>query len=632
MLSSFLQHSTASQINATAKAVTEIDILPNEFANVHTVRLSNNRITNLTNIEQFRSIQSLYLDANLIRHVEALNPLRNCRTLEHIYLQHNPVEHIPMFHARLLMLVPSLKTIDNQPVSKYVGNRVLLQKQFVLIELESFIISSYIACSHVCAILEIVLTNRYFTVSIAKAIYKRLDESDITCTLREVCRVGDPLQYILQLKDALIFMNSKTFNNAKRMTFHVNLLREHKMIIELMDETSDVEKLLKLVKRLKVCLDRYLDANASLSEALFAPSAGSETQRHVKIDAINDYVEDIYDNDSHDLTSERYNTDDYARKYSDLNITDNAYLTCPASDEENNGDVDEVKINKKSFKIGGSKQGNTIEQSDASDFDQPPPVRKPSMPKIESTESIAKAGDHYTSKGSGVQFKDSLLNISKTEEFLASRGEDFSDDDSSQEIILSSGTASDFDDVKKPIYKLKVMPSFNLERFFIIWRKKCIVNIIAKKRILKKLTCIDQFSSKKALLERVKFQRQTNIRLKKNLEKLIIKVEEAKYKHDEVVAVRSPAKSPRQLSAIDKVRNSPMKGQLNRAYSPLSPRIPRVSPPNLQSPKDLSMTVRSQNAAQNYYDFCSKFSSRSPANDTIVSSRSKGSRDIPSMV
>lgn len=105
--------------------LTEIDLLPSKVSSlVQILYLSNNSLTSLVNIQQFRCLTCLSLANNSLRYLHSLAPLSNLLSLEKLSLEGNVVTHMPYYREVVLGLCYnsradglSLKSLDSSPVS-----------------------------------------------------------------------------------------------------------------------------------------------------------------------------------------------------------------------------------------------------------------------------------------------------------------------------------------------------------------------------------------------------------------------------------------------------------------------------------------------------------------------------------
>lgn len=95
-----LQHGRLSLVGSY---LTDIDILPEKLSDlVRTLYLSNNSLTTLRNVQQFKHLTTLSLANNSIRYLHALYPLSNLPFLEKVSLEGNVVTHMPYYRQFLI--------------------------------------------------------------------------------------------------------------------------------------------------------------------------------------------------------------------------------------------------------------------------------------------------------------------------------------------------------------------------------------------------------------------------------------------------------------------------------------------------------------------------------------------------
>jgi hypothetical protein len=105
--------------------MTEIDLLPEKISSlVQILYLSNNSLTSLTNIQQFRFVTCLSLSNNSIRYLHSLAPLSNLLFLEKLSFEGNVVTHMPYYREVVLGICSNsrtdglfLKSLDSIQVS-----------------------------------------------------------------------------------------------------------------------------------------------------------------------------------------------------------------------------------------------------------------------------------------------------------------------------------------------------------------------------------------------------------------------------------------------------------------------------------------------------------------------------------
>jgi hypothetical protein len=105
------------KLMAVEKNIVTLDVVDKKFKNIHTLLLSNNRISNLRHIGQFPYLSVLSMAFNQINSINSLEPLHTCTKLTNINLSHNQVSEMPYYRLHLIFLCPSLKTIDNVDIT-----------------------------------------------------------------------------------------------------------------------------------------------------------------------------------------------------------------------------------------------------------------------------------------------------------------------------------------------------------------------------------------------------------------------------------------------------------------------------------------------------------------------------------
>ncbi len=106
-------------LHLPALSIRELDDVPVVYQR-HCERLlaAQNYITSMGGVSQFPHLQQLSLAQNLITDVRELRALRPlAATLHALHLDGNPVCHHPAYKHTCLMMLPRLRTLDNQPVT-----------------------------------------------------------------------------------------------------------------------------------------------------------------------------------------------------------------------------------------------------------------------------------------------------------------------------------------------------------------------------------------------------------------------------------------------------------------------------------------------------------------------------------
>ena len=114
-LSSNLKNSSEPAcLRATGSGVEYIDKLPHNRVNCIKLCLSYNSISSLENITQFKRLNVLLIQYNLISTFEALNPLKELRYLRTLHLEGNPVCDLAMFDIHVISMLPNLQLLNGK--------------------------------------------------------------------------------------------------------------------------------------------------------------------------------------------------------------------------------------------------------------------------------------------------------------------------------------------------------------------------------------------------------------------------------------------------------------------------------------------------------------------------------------
>lgn len=106
-------------LRATGGDITEIDILSPQLAQALSLFVSNNSITSLVNITQFRSLERLLIEYNELRYIDDLYPLAELQKLRELRLQGNPLCNLPLFVVYVLYLLPNLMNLNGNPINEF---------------------------------------------------------------------------------------------------------------------------------------------------------------------------------------------------------------------------------------------------------------------------------------------------------------------------------------------------------------------------------------------------------------------------------------------------------------------------------------------------------------------------------
>lgn len=80
--------------------------------NTSLLDLSARNITSLEGIEVYRELQALDLTNNLIDNLEALNPLRACKSLQEISLAGTPLSWNVNYAMQVTSVLPNVRMVD----------------------------------------------------------------------------------------------------------------------------------------------------------------------------------------------------------------------------------------------------------------------------------------------------------------------------------------------------------------------------------------------------------------------------------------------------------------------------------------------------------------------------------------
>ncbi|CEM36175.1 unnamed protein product [Vitrella brassicaformis CCMP3155] len=108
---------TPEKIALNGCDISVIDPVPLSFTNCTRLQLSQNQISSLQGLSQFRSLKKLALSHNLITDARQLDCIPNRLKLEYISLIGNPIANFPDYKLRILTLFPSLKELDGFTVT-----------------------------------------------------------------------------------------------------------------------------------------------------------------------------------------------------------------------------------------------------------------------------------------------------------------------------------------------------------------------------------------------------------------------------------------------------------------------------------------------------------------------------------
>lgn len=105
------------KLSAAGQFVTRLDELPGRYQEAETVYLSQNSLTSLAGIQQFKRLRVLSLADNLIHdHGELIRLAAACPGIEIATFERTPLAQLPHYREHAVVLLPALKQLDGRPV------------------------------------------------------------------------------------------------------------------------------------------------------------------------------------------------------------------------------------------------------------------------------------------------------------------------------------------------------------------------------------------------------------------------------------------------------------------------------------------------------------------------------------
>ncbi len=106
------------KISLVNQHVVTLDAIPENIANkIHTLFLSNNHLTSLNGIAQFKNVTTLSISYNNLSYLDDLSQLEKLRCLEKLSVQGNIVALMPHYRDFVISMCPKLLYFDNVKVS-----------------------------------------------------------------------------------------------------------------------------------------------------------------------------------------------------------------------------------------------------------------------------------------------------------------------------------------------------------------------------------------------------------------------------------------------------------------------------------------------------------------------------------
>jgi len=93
------------------KGISHFGVLPKQYLMATTLYISHNNLSSLHGLQQLPHLRVLSAGVNLLGSLEAQQPLRSC-PIEVLSLEGNPVCELPNYRAHVVVMVPTMATLD----------------------------------------------------------------------------------------------------------------------------------------------------------------------------------------------------------------------------------------------------------------------------------------------------------------------------------------------------------------------------------------------------------------------------------------------------------------------------------------------------------------------------------------
>eukprot|EP00002_Diphylleia_rotans_P002877 TRINITY_DN11875_c0_g1_i1.p1 TRINITY_DN11875_c0_g1~~TRINITY_DN11875_c0_g1_i1.p1 ORF type:complete len:1286 (+),score=247.62 TRINITY_DN11875_c0_g1_i1:119-3976(+) len=123
------------RISAVEKNIKEINSIPERYRMTETIFLSNNNISSLMGFSQFANLRTLSIANNLISDLEDIDQLHSCSQLHILNLEGNPITLIPNYRYHVIQKLPRLRLLDSKEVSvaeRKLVSQVIKKEEMVL--------------------------------------------------------------------------------------------------------------------------------------------------------------------------------------------------------------------------------------------------------------------------------------------------------------------------------------------------------------------------------------------------------------------------------------------------------------------------------------------------------------------
>lgn len=102
----------SNKLSLVNKYITSIDVIPIKFQDVAILYLGNNSLSCLSGLNQFKNLEVLSLNNNLIRYLDSLEPLSELKRLKRLNLVGNVVCNLPYYRSFVISICKQLYELD----------------------------------------------------------------------------------------------------------------------------------------------------------------------------------------------------------------------------------------------------------------------------------------------------------------------------------------------------------------------------------------------------------------------------------------------------------------------------------------------------------------------------------------
>ena len=114
---SIKKNDNGSCLRVTGKGIQILDMVPSSKRNYKELFMSNNDVSDLTNIKQFHNLVVLRIEYNFISEIKDLEPLSKLNNLKNVSLAGNPVSELPLYKMHMMLICPHLSKLDGKDVN-----------------------------------------------------------------------------------------------------------------------------------------------------------------------------------------------------------------------------------------------------------------------------------------------------------------------------------------------------------------------------------------------------------------------------------------------------------------------------------------------------------------------------------